>query len=174
MASLGDSFTAGATNADENFPSVIEQILNRAAEANPPAARVEMLNAGVGRYGPYQCFIRFKHDVLPLGPKQIIVAEYVGNDFLDMIRQDDRPYLTLGHDGQFEEHPPRFVSYEDPSRPKGFLDQSRVIAVLKGLTGPTIRYQFSRTMIIRENLANYGYSNRETFPIWPTLRGWTM
>jgi hypothetical protein len=158
IAALGDSFTAGATNADENFPSVIEQLMNRAQPQFP----VEMLNAGVGRYGPYQCFVRLKHDVLPLGPKQIIVAEYVGNDFLDLIRQDDRPYLTLEPDGRFEAHPPRFVSYEDPSRPKGWLGHSRVFAVIKGLTGPTIQYQISRTLIIRENLAGYGYGTRDT------------
>ena len=155
MVVLGDSFTAGASNANENFPSVLEHLLNDAH----PLAPVEVLNAGVGRYGPYQSYVLLQHEILPLKPKHVIVAEYVGNDFLDMIRQDDRPYLTERPGGTFESHPPRFVYYEDPSAGPGLLDHSRLYAVLKGLAGPTVRYQYSRVRIMHENLSNFGYGN---------------
>jgi hypothetical protein len=152
-AVLGDSFIAGASNAEDNIPSVLECILNR----ERPKAPVEVLDVGAGRYSPYQCFIRMQRDVLRLKPKHIIVAEYVGNDFLDMIRQDDRPYLVEKQDGTFEAHPPRFVTYDDPSLQPGLLDRSRLFAVLQGLAGPTIRYQFSRVKIMSDNLSEYGY-----------------
>lgn len=155
MAVLGDSFTAGVSNANENFPSVLEQLLNEAHPLEP----VEVLNAGVGRYAPYQSYVRLQHEILRLKPRHVIVAEYVGNDFLDMIRQDDRPYLTERADGTWEPHPPRFVYYEDPSIRPGILDHSRLFAILKGLAGPTVRYQYSRVRIMRENLSNFGYGN---------------
>jgi hypothetical protein len=153
IAVLGDSFTAGATNARENFPTVLEDILNAAHPQHP----VETLNAGAGRYSPYHCYVRFQRDVLQLKPQQVIVAEYVGNDFLDMIRQDDRPYLELKPDGTFVPHPPRFVTYTDPSEGPSLLDRSRFFSVLKSLTGPTLRYQYSRLVLLHDNLKAYGY-----------------
>ncbi len=153
---LGDSFTAGATNADETFPGVLGQLLNAASPERP----TEILNAGAGRYSPYQCYVRLERQLMPLRPRHVIVAEYVGNDFLDMVRQDDRPYLTELPNGSFQPHRPRFVTYHDPSEPPGMLDNSRVLAVFKGFLGPTIQYQFSRIMILRENLSGFGYGTR--------------
>ena len=153
IAVLGDSFTAGATNARENFPTVLEGILNKADPAHP----VEVLNAGAGRYSPYHCYVRFRKDIVKLKPAHVIVAEYVGNDFLDMIRQDDRPYLLLKPDGTFEPHAPRFITYEDPSASPSLLDSSRLFSVVKAITGPTIRYQYSRVVLLRDNLKAYGY-----------------
>ncbi len=150
---LGDSFTAGATNADETFPGVLSRLLNEANPGHP----VEVLNAGAGRYSPYQCYVRLARQIMPLQPRHVILAEYVGNDYLDMIRQDDRPYLTELPNGTFQAHRPRFVTYADPSEPPGLLDQSRVLAVFRGFLGPTIQYQFSRVMILRENLSGFGY-----------------
>ena len=159
IAVLGDSFTAGATNARENFPTVLEGILNKADPAHP----VEALNVGAGRYSPYHCYVRFRKDIVNLKPAQVIVAEYVGNDFLDMIRQDDRPYLLLKPDGTFEPHPPRFITYKDPSASPSLLDRSRFLSVVKAITGPTIRYQYSRVVLLRDNLKAYGYGTPAIF-----------
>ncbi len=153
MAVLGDSFTAGASNARENFPTVLESLLNQAHPDQP----VEMLNVGAGRYSPYHCYVRFCRDIVKLRPQHIIIAEYVGNDFLDMIRQDDRPYMLLKADGSLEPHPPRFVTYSDPADGPGMLDNSRLFSVLKAITGPTIRYQYSRLVLLHDNLKAYGY-----------------
>lgn len=154
---LGDSFVVGASNADENIPAVVERLLNTRAPASP----VEMLNAGVGRYSPYQSYQRLRHEILRLRPKHVIVGEYVGNDFLDLIRQDDRPYLTETSSGGFEEHQPRFVSYRDPDEQAGILERSRLLAVLSGMLGASLRYQLSRAFIMKDNLSAFGYSMTE-------------
>jgi lysophospholipase L1-like esterase len=164
---LGDSFTAGASNADENIPGVLEKLLNQAHSSQP----VEVLNAGVGRYSPYQCYVRLTHEILPLRPKHVIVAEYVGNDFLDLIRQDDRPYLTERPDGGFDEHPPRFVSMRDPQETPGFMGRSRLFAVFQGLAGAPLRYQFSRVRIMYENLTAFGYGTPEILKYLREVRG---
>jgi lysophospholipase L1-like esterase len=153
VVALGDSFTAGATNAEESFPGVLERLLNEARPDRP----VEMLNAGAGRYSPYQCYVRLERRITPLQPKHVLMAVYVGNDFLDMIRRDDRPYLTELPDGSFQAHGPRFVSYRDPSEEPGLLDKSRVWAVFRGFLGPTIQYRISRVKILRDNLSSFGY-----------------
>lgn len=154
-AVLGDSFTAGASNADDNFPSVLEQLLNQARPQTP----VEVLNVGAGRYSPYQCFVRMQKEVLRLRPRHIIVAEYVGNDFLDMIRRDDRPFLTENRDGSFEAHRPQFVTYDDPTQKPSLLERSRLLTLLRSLGGPTLRYQLSRVKIMSDNLSEYGYGS---------------
>jgi acetyltransferase AlgX (SGNH hydrolase-like protein) len=156
IAVLGDSFTAGASNARENFPTVLEDILN----AKQPGHPVEVLDVGAGRYAPYHSYVRFRRDILKLKPKHVIVAEYVGNDFLDMIRQDDRPYLRIKPDGTMVPEPPRFITYPDPSARPGLLDHSRLYSVLVALAGPTIRYEYSRVVLLRDNLKEYGYGTR--------------
>ncbi len=159
IAVLGDSFTAGASNARENFPTVLEDILNSKQSEGP----VEVLDVGAGRYSPYQCYVRFRRDILKLEPVHVIVAEYVGNDFLDMVRQDDRPFLRLLPDGTLQPEPPRFVTYPDPSDRPGLLDRSRLYSVLKSLAGPTIRYQYSRVVLLHNNLREYGYGTSAIF-----------
>jgi hypothetical protein len=76
-----------------------------------------------------------------------VVAVYSGNDYLDLIRRDDRPYLTQDPDGAFTEHPPYFLVYADPRSKASLLESSRVYQFGKAALGPSLLYQVSRVEI---------------------------
>lgn len=150
IMALGDSFTVGTCTPKENFPNQIEQRLNAAAHG----PKFEVLDAGAGRYSPYQYYKKAEVEGVPLHPRHLLVAFYVGNDFLDIIRQDDRPYLTLGPHGEVEAHKPLFVNYQDPDEKPGWLESSRTYTVGRAALGPTLLYQISRVKLLYLNLSN--------------------
>lgn len=156
---VGDSLTVGTCKPEENYPNLVE------AELNQAEGRVanEVLDAGVGRYSPYQYYLRAERELLPLGINHLVVAIYAGNDYLDLIREDDRPHLVRGPGGTFEARPPTFVVYRDPNEPPSFLERSRVWQIGRGLLGPTILYQFSRVRLLSRDLAALGRGPLETF-----------
>lgn len=156
---VGDSLTVGTCKPEENYPNLVEAQLNQAE------GRVanEVLDAGVGRYSPYQYYLRAERELLPLGISHLVVAIYSGNDYLDLIREDDRPHLVRGPSGAFEARPPTFVVYRDPNEPPGLLEKSRVWQIGRGLLGPTILYQFSRVRLLSRDLTALGRGPLETF-----------
>lgn len=149
LAFVGDSQTAGECANNENYPAVVGRRLNSLRTGDS----VDVLNAGVGRFSPYQYYIRAKRDVLPLNPDQIVVGLYLGNDYMDLIRHDDRPYLTITSKGQIEAHRPEFIIYDDPSEPPGFLLSSRLYSLVRSALGPNLYYQYSRARILLEGLS---------------------
>jgi hypothetical protein len=150
IVALGDSFTVGTCTPPENFPNQIERHLNERAGAG----KFEVLDAGVGRYSPFQYYVKARVEAVPLQPKHLLVAFYVGNDFLDIIREDDRPYLTRDPDDRVREHPPHFVNYRDPAERPSWLEASRAYSVAHAALGPTLLYQISRVKLLYLNLAN--------------------
>lgn len=164
VAVVGDSQTVGSCMARESYPNVLEDLLNQRAGAQ----KFEVLNAGVGRCSPYQYYVRAKDTVIGLKPDHILVALYVGNDFLDLVRQDDRPYLTRDRSGVFTAHPPRFLVYDDPARTPSLLERSRVYQFGKAALGPTILYQISRFKLLTVNLANtnHGWSDLVRYALY--------
>lgn len=149
---VGDSQTVGTCRPDENYPNQLEALLNEKARRTA----YEVLNAGVGRYSPYQDYLRAKREFVPIGTRQLIVAVYVGNDFLDLIREDDRPSLEINPQGEFEPRPPTFMYYRDPDAAPSLWESSRVVQVGRGLLGPTILYQISRVRLLHRNLSQLG------------------
>ena len=77
----GDSQIDGVVDNNESFPNVLEDKLN--SEINP--AKFEVLNGGVGYYGPDH-YLGFLYRYLFLKPDVYIVVIYTGNDFLDAAR----------------------------------------------------------------------------------------
>ncbi len=77
----GDSHIDGVVNNNESFPHVLESKLNLTSQPS----KFEILNGGVGYYGPDQYFL-FLHKYLFLKPDIYIVVIYTGNDFLDTAR----------------------------------------------------------------------------------------
>lgn len=75
---LGDSHTDGVADNADTWPNRLEA---RLAEAGQP---VEVINAGVGYYGPDE-LQRAGQALLRLRPARLIVAPYLGNDLLDAI-----------------------------------------------------------------------------------------
>lgn len=78
IAALGDSVTFGfGIEGDETWANVLERLLNEGSA--PEAARVEVLNYGVGGYAARDVAAVLEHKVLPRGPALVIYG-YVLND----------------------------------------------------------------------------------------------
>ena len=75
---LGDSHTDGVAENADTWPNRLEA---RLAGAGQP---VEVINAGVGYYGPDE-LQRAGEALLRLRPSRLLVAPYLGNDLLDAI-----------------------------------------------------------------------------------------
>jgi len=146
IAFVGDSQTAGECTNAENYPNIFSKKLG----AEGGRDKYEVINAAVGRYSPYQYYIRTVRDVIPLKPDHIIVGLYLGNDYMDLIRHDDRPYLTIESGGEIRSHSPDFVIFDDPTKPRSLLASTRVYSVVRSTLGPGVYYQYTRARILTE------------------------
>ena len=76
---IGDSFTVGASvGQDDTYAEVLETLLNRSA-----TAAVEVINAGVGGWEPFQYAQYYEHYGWKFSPDLILVGFFVGNDTYD-------------------------------------------------------------------------------------------
>ncbi len=76
ILAVGDSFTEGAgVEAEEAWPQVVEGLLARSGPR-----RVEVVNAGVGGWDPFQYAQFFESRGLALEPDLVVVGFFVGND----------------------------------------------------------------------------------------------
>jgi hypothetical protein len=149
---VGDSQTAGECGNSESYPNILERHLNRGSGL----LRYEVINAGVGRYSPYQYYLKCKTQLVQLGPDQIVVGFYIGNDLMDLVRRDDRPYLTLEAGGRVVAHPPLYVLVRDPATGPTWLETSRLYAKGREVLGPTLFYQVTRTRMLLLNATESG------------------
>jgi hypothetical protein len=144
VAVVGDSQTAGECANSESYPNVLERMLNGSRNTES----VELINAGAGRYSPYQYLVKTKTKILPLKPDHLIVGIYAGNDFMDLLRPDDRPYLVIKPDGGIEHHRPDFSILDDPDQPPSLFASSRVVSFMRPILGPTVLYQIQRAKML--------------------------
>jgi hypothetical protein len=73
---LGDSFTVGANVAEhQSYVAVLENLLNRSN-----TSRVEVINAGVGGWEPFQYAQYYEHYGWKFSPDLILIGFFVGND----------------------------------------------------------------------------------------------
>lgn len=86
------------------------------------------LNYGAGRYSPLQAYLAFQEVLAPFRPQVLVLNVYTGNDFYDMLRSDDRPYLVPKGDS-FAVAPPAWYALEDPDHPR----KSRVLFAFREL-----------------------------------------
>jgi lysophospholipase L1-like esterase len=77
---LGDSQVEGYVDNDEHYPHHLEQLLR---EQRGRDARVEVLNAGTGGYGPLGYYHWLRTRGRALDPDLVIVTVYLGNDLMD-------------------------------------------------------------------------------------------
>lgn len=88
---LGDSFTfAAQVPADQAYPKLLQSRLNEA----DPDHRYEVINAGVGGYGPEQEEIYLETEGLQLEPDLVIVSFFTENDMTDHV--DPNVYVEDG------------------------------------------------------------------------------
>jgi lysophospholipase L1-like esterase len=168
IAFVGDSQTEGLCPDAESFPHVTAAMLNQSRKGGLLA---EAVNAGVGRYSPYQYYLRARRDVMPLKPDDLVVVIYLGNDLNDLLRRDDRPYLTIEADGQIRSHGPLWVALGDPNDPPSWFDQSRVVGLTRGVLGPTINYQISRAHMLLLSTRPNGHNTGEILRyMWDVYR----
>jgi lysophospholipase L1-like esterase len=150
VAFVGDSQTAGECANHESFPHEFERLMNQSGSS---ATHVEVLNAGVGRYSPYQYYVKTSSQIVPLKPDHLIVGIYLGNDFMDLMRPDDRPYLTWQPDGSIRPHRPQFVMLDDPASPPSMLESLRLFGLMRQLAGPTLLYEVRRANLLLHDAA---------------------
>ncbi len=75
LVALGDSFTWGAgVSYDETFVTILERDLQRLAPG------LEIINLGVGAWGPHEEFHLLKHDGIRFQPDVVLLNFYAGND----------------------------------------------------------------------------------------------
>ncbi len=103
---VGDSHTDGMTGNADTYPGQLEAALRQ--RGGP----VEVLNAGVGRYSPWQSYLLLEEELVRFAPDAVVVALYVGNDLLDLLRPDDRPHLVLEGD-RVVARGPEFIVFRD-------------------------------------------------------------
>jgi len=154
IVAVGDSQTAGECADNESFPNALEELLNHGL----PGGNVEVINAGAGRYSPYQYYVKAKTQLVQLHPDQLIVGIYMGNDLMDLIRHDDRPYLTVGPGGTVVHHNPEFVMLKDPATARSTLESLRLVALGEHVLGPSLLYQVRRAHLLAHDVEGHANS----------------
>jgi lysophospholipase L1-like esterase len=166
---VGDSQTQGLSTNQESYPQVLESLLN-----SDSPQRYEVINAGSFKYSPYQYYVGALHYVVPLKPDHLIVAIYLGNDLQDLMRHDDRPYLTLEQDGRVVHHDPAFVRYQDPKTVDAWYNQSKLLGLAEAAIGPTLLWEAKRAAIMYQNLpgedGSLGNVAQYALELWRTSR----
>lgn len=75
---IGDSFSVGANVEEwEAYPGVLEEMLTQQL-----ATEIEVINAGVGGYSPWQYAQYLEHYGLEFEPDLVVVGFFVGNDVI--------------------------------------------------------------------------------------------
>jgi len=122
VAEVGDSHSDLCAPNDQTHQGVLE------AELNGAGLDSLVLSNGVGRYSPLQEYLLFKQRLRPFNPGALVLNLYTGNDFIDILRMDDRPHFVRAGD-HYEIAPPVWYRYYDPDAPR----YSRVMFVTRSL-----------------------------------------
>jgi hypothetical protein len=90
---IGDSFTIGANvEQAEAYPQVLEALLNQ-----PGQPKIEVVNAGVGGWSPFQYAEFLKHYGARYEPDLVLVGLFVGNDiYIDRFDIEQTMTAVLG------------------------------------------------------------------------------
>jgi len=94
----------------------------------------EVLGAGHSRYSPLQYWKLYETKLAQMSPDIVIMNFYLGNDFYDLLRPDDRPHLVPDPETQYSVALPRYIKYADPNY-HGLLSQSRLVYLWKKTAG---------------------------------------
>jgi len=152
---LGDSHMVSAPR-EATFPKVLESLL---AADDLRGRKVEVYNGGALGHSHYQYYLTLTQRLQRYQPDLVVVAFYVGNDFMDLYRIDDRPRLAF-ENGEFVHHPPEFVKNWDPDA-SGLLESSRVAFVVGACLRKTIGYAWDRTRVLFSVGKRAGHGNLE-------------
>ncbi len=153
---LGDSHTDGVCWNRESYANRLEYRLN----ARGDGRGYEVVNAGTGKYSPFQYLRAYQYRIKPLHPDIVIIGLYIGNDFFDMYRRDDRPSCLMNPDGSIAELPPDFFFYAKPNFTRTWLSHSYAYYIVFGSRfWKKVSYPITRAVIFyRNTLAMPGIS----------------
>lgn len=81
---IGDSFVqASQVSVGQPFTEVLERALNASPPSPGRPARYDVVNAGVGGWGPGEEYLWLKNEGLKLQPDVVVLQLYLGNDISD-------------------------------------------------------------------------------------------
>lgn len=148
VAATGDSQTdLCAPNGQVHF-GVVESELRR---QGVPAA---VFAYGAGKYSPLQAYLAVKEPIERYHADALILNIYVGNDFYDMLRVDDRPHFVPEAGGYRIGSPIWYQEYPPDERYR-----SRVMYVMRSLAQRTgIRNVWVRIAYLRDVARERGRS----------------
>jgi hypothetical protein len=93
LAVSGDSHTELCEPHEKVHFGVMERELNALALESAVFAN------GAGKYSPLQAYLAVREPIRQYAADAFVLNFYTGNDFLDMLRIDDRPYLEPNGNG---------------------------------------------------------------------------
>jgi hypothetical protein len=126
VAVSGDSHTdLCAPNAEIHF-GYLERDLRAAG------LPITVYSYGAGKYSPLQSYLAVKAAMERYDSEAFVLNLYTGNDFMDLLRIDDRPHLVAEGEGYRIADP---VWYQQD--PPGLERRSRVLALVASLADAT-------------------------------------
>lgn len=138
VAVSGDSHTdLCATNADTHF-GVLERTLR---EAGVPAG---VFANGAGKYSPLQAYLAVRTPMAEYHARAFVLNLYTGNDFMDLLRIDDRPHLVRTAGDGYRVADPVWYAYRSP----GDVPRSRILHLVRqigeatGVTNALVRLRY--------------------------------
>lgn len=88
---IGDSFAYGVVPYEYNYLTLLESQLQQ------EHLSVEVLNMGIPGMGPPDYLALLVHEGLTLAPDMVLVSFFIGNDFIESNRSQQRPIYTYSH-----------------------------------------------------------------------------
>ena len=117
VAVSGDSHTDLCAPNDRIHFGYLERDLRR------DGVPVTVYSYGAGKYSPLQAYLAVRPSMARYRSQAFVLNLYTGNDFMDLLRIDDRPYLVAEGDGYRIADPIWFQ--QDPP---GLKRRSRLVA----------------------------------------------
>ncbi len=88
---IGDSFAVGVVPYEDNYLTLIEQDLRRSGW------NIELFNMGIPNIGPKEYSALLVAEALELDPDLVLLSFFVGNDFLESVREIKRHPLDYSY-----------------------------------------------------------------------------
>jgi hypothetical protein len=157
VAVSGDSHTELCVPDNKSHFGVMER------ELNTLGLRSSVFAFGAGKYSPLQAYLAVREPIRQYSAQAFVLNLYTGNDFYDMLRVDDRPYLAATN-GEYHIADPVWYRLDSPDKKR----ESRVLFVIEtafqktGLRRVLLRLHYLRDVAAEQNAgvgAVVGYMN---------------
>ena len=135
---LGDSHMQGVCSNEETIADQFEQIAT-----SRMGRKVDAQNGAYGGLSPAQYARVLIYKGLQLKPNIVVIGLYTGNDYFDLMRTDDRPWVYLSGD-TLEWGEPDWVVDKNPAFQRSILSHSRVFYLFDRIYTKTLRYPYTR------------------------------